>query len=69
MYSSGSRSAKEVSSPVALVSVCPYRKANSIYCSASVMTLAISERQDAMYCHTENFDLCPMFLAKILRSN
>lgn len=69
MFISRSQPANEVPSPGAFVSVCFYRKANSIYCSASVMTLAISKRQDAAYCCTENFDQCPMFLAKVLRSN
>lgn len=69
MYNSRYQSAAEVPSSGTFVTACPYKKENSIYCSASVMTLAISERQDAMYCRTENFDLCPIFLAKVLRSN
>lgn len=55
------------SSPAAFVSRCPYRKATSINCSASVMKSVISQRQDAAYCSTENYDCCPMFLGKVLR--
>lgn len=57
----------EAPSPKALLARCPYRYANSIHCSASVMMLAISKRQNAAYCTSENYDCCPVFLGKILR--
>lgn len=69
MYIAYSKAGAEVPAPDVHVSACPYRKATSAYCSASVMPLSISKRQDASYCGTENFDHCPVFLAKVLRSN
>lgn len=50
-------------------SICPYRKAQSQYCSASVMTMRIDQRKSMTYCLTEDFDCCPVFLAKVLRGN
>lgn len=49
--------------------ICPYKKVQSEYCSASVMTMRINQRRNAIYCLTENFDCCPLFLAKVLRGN
>ncbi len=46
---------------------CPYRNADSVYCAASAMRAAISRRQNAVYCFTENYDCCPVFLGKVLR--
>ena len=54
-------------SPSAILTKCPYRNGNSIYCSASIMILAISKRQNGAYCSTENYDSCPVFLGKVLR--
>ncbi len=48
-------------------SMCPYSRATSIFCSASVMTVAINIHRKATYCCTDDFDRCPLFLAKILR--
>ncbi len=47
---------------------CPFRDAGSMSCSASVMRLVISKRQDAAYCSTDNHDCCPVFLGKVLRT-
>ena len=47
--------------------LCPYRDILSMYCSASVMRMPIDRRRTMTYCLTEDFDCCPVFLAKILR--
>jgi hypothetical protein len=47
--------------------MCPYRTAKSIFCSASIMTVVIDNRRKAAYCCTEDYDRCPLFLAKVLR--
>ncbi len=57
----------EAASPEDFNAKCPYRNANSIYCTASTMRAAISKRQHEAYCSTENFDFCPVFLGKVLR--
>jgi hypothetical protein len=49
--------------------ICPYREVQSEYCSASVMRMRINQRRNIHYCLTENFDCCPVFLAKILRGS
>jgi hypothetical protein len=49
--------------------MCPYRTAETIFCSASIMTVAIDTRRKALYCCTEDYDRCPLFLAKILRGS
>lgn len=49
--------------------MCPYRTAKSIFCSASIMTVAIDDRRKDTYCGTDDYDRCPMFLAKVLRGN
>jgi hypothetical protein len=50
-------------------SICPYREVHSMYCSASVMRMPINQRRNMIYCLTENFDCCHVFLAKVLRGN
>jgi len=50
-------------------SICPYRKTHSMYCNASIMRMRIDERKNITYCLTEDFDCCPVFLAKVLRGN
>jgi hypothetical protein len=47
--------------------VCPYVPTKKDYCSASVMTVAINDRTRDHYCSSEDFDRCPLFLAKALR--
>jgi hypothetical protein len=49
--------------------ICPYRKVQSMYCSASVMRMLIDQRRNMTHCLTEDFDCCPVFLAKVLRGN
>jgi hypothetical protein len=48
-------------------SKCPHDAGAGIFCSASIMTVVLSSYQKTAYCWTENYDNCPMFLAKILR--
>jgi hypothetical protein len=48
-------------------SKCPHDAAAGIFCSASIMSVVMSNYQKTNYCWTENYDNCPMFLAKILR--
>jgi|GEM_PF-2385365 hypothetical protein len=48
-------------------STCPHDAGAGIFCSASIMTVVMSSYQKTNYCWTENYDNCPMFLAKILR--
>jgi hypothetical protein len=47
--------------------MCPYVPTKKDYCSASVMTVPINDRTRDHYCSSEDFDRCPLFLAKALR--
>lgn len=47
--------------------LCPYIAPQSIFCSASVMAMAADNRRKARYCGSEDYDHCPLFLAKQLR--
>jgi hypothetical protein len=49
------------------ISVCPYKNVQSVYCSASVMKMPIDRWRNETTCLTEDFDCCPVFLAKVLR--
>jgi hypothetical protein len=44
---------------------CPYNGINT--CMASITSFPLDEQKKANCCSTENYDDCPMFLAKILR--
>jgi hypothetical protein len=46
---------------------CPYRPAHNLLCSASVMAVVVDNRKKSIHCDTEDFDRCPLFLAKVLR--
>jgi hypothetical protein len=46
-------------------SVCPYNGFNT--CRASLSSMMIDKRQQEDYCTDENYDTCPIFLAKMLR--
>ena len=46
---------------------CPYRPAKNLLCSASVMAVVVNNRKKSIHCDTEDFDRCPLFLAKVLR--
>jgi hypothetical protein len=54
-------------SPHGSESLCPFRPSTSIFCSTSIMTVAIDSRKRSTYCNTEDFDRCPIFLARVLR--
>lgn len=47
--------------------ICPYLAAESNFCSASIMVAIINNERKASYCSTEDYDRCPLFLAKVLR--
>lgn len=46
-------------------SVCPYNGINT--CRASLSSIMIDKSRKEDYCRDENYDNCPIFLAKILR--
>ncbi len=48
-------------------STCPFQPSKSFLCSASIMKVMIDSRKRSTYCNTENFDQCPIFLARVLR--
>jgi len=50
-------------------SICPYWNQESAYCSAAVMAVAIDDRRKTLYCGTEAYDCCAIFLAKMLRQS
>ncbi len=55
------------SGPASLQSGCPYDCSVSNICAASASAMAISASSRRKYCSTDNYDNCPVFLAKILR--
>jgi hypothetical protein len=44
---------------------CPYKNIN--VCAASFSSMQIDTYTKEQYCNNENFDSCPIFLAKALR--
>ena len=44
---------------------CPFNGVS--VCTASFSSMAIDNTKRASYCSTDNYDNCPLFLAKILR--
>ena len=67
MFSMHQSADAETNSPQSTLSICPFRNVSSAYCPAAIMKLEINNRQNAVYCTTENFDCCPVYLGKILR--
>ncbi len=51
-----------------LTASCPYETDNSNYCAASIMTVVTNSYQKRNYCWTDNYDCCPLFLSKTLRT-
>jgi hypothetical protein len=47
--------------------ICPYLTAKNDLCSASIMVATINNGRKAYYCSMEDYDRCPLFLAKVLR--
>ncbi len=45
---------------------CPYSGSSDI-CSASLSSLSPSASVKSAFCESEDYDSCPLFLAKILR--
>lgn len=45
---------------------CPYSEKSDI-CNASISLLVPTENVRTTYCRNENYDNCPIFLAKTLR--
>jgi len=45
---------------------CPYNSINP--CMASITSLPIDEQKQANCCSTENYDDCPIYLSKLLRT-
>ena len=46
---------------------CPYDCSVTDICAASLSSMPISSGSRQQYCSTDNYDNCPVFLAKILR--
>ena len=49
--------------------MCPYWKPRAANCPASVMAVAITLHRKALYCSSDDYDRCPLFLAKVLRGS
>jgi hypothetical protein len=47
--------------------LCPYRNIETERCMAAISTMSLGPMTRLTYCDTENFDNCPVFLAKVLR--
>ena len=47
--------------------VCPYGDRETNICSASLSAMAIGHSTRREYCSNDNYDNCPIFLAKNLR--
>ncbi len=45
---------------------CPYSSASDI-CNASLSSLSPSASVRSAFCESEDYDYCPLFLAKVLR--
>ncbi|MBI5199688.1 MAG: hypothetical protein HZA09_06725 [Nitrospirae bacterium] len=48
-------------------SMCPYCNTTANICMASISSLLTDIRRRESYCDSENYDNCPIFLAKSLR--
>lgn len=56
--------------PGPYAATCPYDASDSgSSCAAAIMTVTASSFQKRTYCWTDNYDCCPIFLAKVLRGN
>ncbi len=49
-------------------SSCPYDSSATDICGASLSLMTISSCSREIYCSTDNYDNCPVFLAKVLRN-
>jgi hypothetical protein len=48
---------------------CPFCDSRKDTCAASVSSMVIAPHTRHLYCSHENFDNCPVFLARILRGS
>lgn len=48
---------------------CPFSETESNICSASLSSMVIGTNSRKAYCSNENYDSCPIFLAKLLRKS
>jgi hypothetical protein len=48
---------------------CPFGKSESSICSASLSSMVIGAHCRQAYCSGDNYDSCPIFLARMLRKN
>jgi hypothetical protein len=46
---------------------CPFGNVESGICSASLSSMVIGPHRRRSYCSSDNYDNCPVFLAKMLR--
>jgi hypothetical protein len=47
---------------------CPYLCESTNVCAASLSQLMIDARRRSSFCSSENYDSCPIFLARTLRA-
>jgi hypothetical protein len=46
---------------------CPFSDAETHICAASLSSMIVGTNNRKEYCRNENYDNCPIFLAKIMR--
>ena len=46
---------------------CPFSDKETNICSASLSSMIIGRQKNQVYCSSDNYDNCPMFISKILR--
>jgi hypothetical protein len=46
---------------------CPFGNTESSICSASLSSMVIGTSRRQAYCNGDNYDSCPIFLARMLR--
>ncbi|MDA8241744.1 MAG: hypothetical protein M0Z67_15435 [Nitrospiraceae bacterium] len=46
---------------------CPFSDREKNICAASLSSMIVGPHNRKEYCFSENYDNCPMFLAKIMR--
>ena len=56
----------EKSKPIDYERACPYNGIN--ICMASITSLPLDKQKKADCCSTENYDDCPIYLSKLLRT-
>lgn len=47
---------------------CPYHESGSL-CRASYSAMTVDRRRARNYCGCEDYDLCPLFLSRVLRGS